>query len=75
MKNLKKYDLDGFFENEKGNFNISKKDFPENTLIYTNQATVSSAKGELAVYSQNFIIGQVIPLQNQPPNLEEYSFK
>ena len=29
----------------------------------------------MAVYSQHFIIRQLIPLKNQPPNLEEHSFK
>ena len=44
-------------------------------MIYTNQTTISNIKGDLVVYSQNFIIGQLTPLQNQPPNFEEYSFK
>ena len=76
MKNLKKYGQKmGFFGNEKGDFNVSKKDFQENTLVYTNQAAISTIKGELSVYFQNFTFSQVIPLQNPPPNLEEYCFK
>ena len=71
MKKLKKYGLGMVvFGDEKDDFNISKNKFPENTLIYTNHATISTIKGDLAVYNQNFIIGQLIPLQNQPPNLE-----
>ena len=44
-------------------------------MVYTNQATISTIKEDLAVYGQNFIVGQVTSLQNPPPNLEEYSFE
>ena len=52
-----------------------KKDFLENTLEYTNQAAISTIKCELSVYFQNFTFSQVNPLQNPPPNLEEYCFR
>ena len=64
-----------FLEMKEVTLTSSKTNFQKITLIYTNQATISTIKGDLAVYSQNFIIGQFIPLQNQPPNLEEYRFK
>ena len=44
-------------------------------MVYTNQATISTIKEDLAVYSQNFIVGQVTSLQNPLTNLEEYSFE
>ena len=64
-----------FLEMKEVTLTSSKTNFQKITLIYTNQANISTIKGDLAVDSQNFIIGQFIPLQNQPPNLEEYRFK
>ena len=40
-KNENVWSENGFFEYQEGDFNISKKHFPENILIYTNQATIS----------------------------------
>ena len=46
---------------------------PENTLYYVNQAFISTVKnGELAMYVQNFILGQLIFAANQPKNIDEH---
>ena len=40
----------GYFRDEKANFNIEKKNFPENALCYVNQCLLSIVKnGELAI--------------------------
>ena len=63
----------GFFSDEKADFNIIKNFFPENTLMYVNNGYISTVKGgELAIYVQNFIIGQLIAAANSPENLEDY---
>ena len=46
---------------------------PENTLFYVNQTFISTVKnGEIAMYIQNFILGQLISAANQPKNIDEY---
>ena len=48
----------GFFSDGRADFNIEKKNFPENTLCYINQSYLSTVKGgELVIYNINFILG------------------
>lgn len=64
----------GFFQDERVDFNKEKKKFPDNALIYTNQAYLSTVKsGELAIYCHNFILVQLVVAANQ--NIEEYVCK
>ena len=66
----------GFFSDERADFNIDKKNFPEKTLCYINQAYLSTVKGEeSAIYNQNFILGQLVIAAEQPENIDEYSCK
>lgn len=66
----------GYFGDEKTDFNIEKKDFPENTLCYVNRWYLSAVtNGELAIYNNNFILGQLIVAANQPNNIDEYYCK
>ena len=58
----------GYFSDEKSDFNISDKDFPEDCLIYTNQGYISTVKGgELATYIQktlfwsNWLLLRILP--------------
>ena len=65
-----------FFQDERVNFNKEKKKFPDNALIYTNQAYLSTVKsGELAIYCHNFILVQLVVAANQLENIEEYACK
>ena len=42
---------DGFFNEQRSELNLSKANFPENTLVYVNQARISTVKaGEQAIY-------------------------
>ena len=62
----------GYFSDERANFNIGKKNFPENALCYVNQCYLSTVKtGELAMYNHNFIIGQLVVAANQPKDINE----
>ena len=46
---------------------------PENTLFYINQGFLSTVKnGEIAMYVQNFILGQIIIAANQPKDIDEH---
>ena len=66
----------GFFSDERADFNIEKKNFPENTLCSINQGYLSTVKGgELVIYTHNFILDQLIVASYQPKNIDEYNCK
>ena len=54
---------------------MSKKNFPENTLVYVNQGTISTIKNDLAIYTNCFILGQVIPALDSPKDIDSYQWK
>ena len=68
----------GFFGYQRADLNIQKANFPENSLIYVNQATVSLVKGgEKALYCDNVICAQIMPMANPDPaiNFDTYTPK
>ena len=63
----------GFFKDVRPDLNLDKVNMPENTLFYINQGFLSTVKnGEIAMYVQNFILGQIIVAANQPKNTDEH---
>ena len=63
----------GFFQEIKPEMNIEKVNIPENTLLYINQGFISTVKnGDLAMYVQNFVVGQLLVAANQPEKIDEY---
>ena len=57
---------------------IPKANFPENTLMYVNQGSVSLVKGGgQAIYLEFVVIGQLMPVANPDPsiNLETHVFQ
>ena len=66
-----------FFEgDQKGDFTITKPNFPENTLVYCNQGTISTLKArDYAIYLDYIILGQIIPAFNSPADLDNYVLK
>ena len=68
----------GFFDDRRSDLTIPKANFPENTLCYVNQGTVTLVKvGEKASYLEFVVIGLVMPVANADPsiNLETHFFK
>ena len=66
---------DGFFNEQRSELNLSKANFPENTLVYVNQARISTVKaGEQAIYMTNVILAQILPYANNP-DLDTYKLK
>ena len=66
---------DGFFNSQISELNLSKANFPENTLVYVNQARISTVKaGEQAIYMTNVILAQILPYANNP-DLDTYKLK
>ena len=67
---------DGYFKEQRSDLNLKKVNFPENTLIYINQARISTVKaGEQAIYTTNVILAQILPYANVPDNIEKYQLK
>ena len=67
----------GFFNEQRSDLTITKPHFPENTLVYVNQGSISTVKGGHAIYLEFEIIGQLMPLANPDPkiDLEKHEFK
>ena len=67
----------GFFKGQRIDLTIPKANFPENTLCYVNQGTVSQVKDGEAIYLEYVILGQIMPLANPDPSidLDNYEFK
>ena len=66
-----------FFDEQRSDLTIIKPNFPENTLVYINQGTVSIVKGGHAIYIEFVILGQLMPVANLDPqiNLENHQYK
>ena len=63
----------GFFKDVRAELSLQKVNIPENCLIYINQGFLSTVKnGEIAMYLDNFIIGQLIIAANQPKDIDSY---
>ena len=73
---LKKLKLSGNKE-QRTDLTIKKPNFPENTLVYVNQGSISPIKGEQAIYLEFVILGQILPFANPVPkiNLDNHNFK
>ena len=67
----------GFFKEQRTDLTISQPNFPENTLCYVNQGSISPIKGKQAIYLEFVIIGQILPFANPDPkiDLDHYDFK
>ena len=67
----------GFFKEQRTDFTINKPNFPENTLVYVNQGSISPIKGEQAIYLEFVILGQILPFPNPDLkiNLDNHDFK
>ena len=67
----------GFFKDQRIDLTIPKANFPENTLCYVNQGTISQVKDGEAIYLEYVILGQIMPLANPDPSidLDNYEFK
>ena len=60
----------GFFRDQRSDLTISKENFPENTLIFSNQGVITNLKaGDCTIY---VVIAQILPASVCPPNIENY---
>ena len=67
----------GFFKEQRIDLTIPKANFPENTLCYVNQGSVSQVKDGEAIYLEYVILGQIMAVANSDPSidLDNYQFK
>ena len=67
----------GFFDEQRSDLIITKPNFPENTMVYVNQESISTVKGRHAIYLQFVILGQLMPVANPDLqiDLENHQFK
>ena len=65
---------DGFFKDVRAELNLDKVNIPENCLLYVNQGFLSTIKsGEIVMYLENFVIGQLIVAAKQPEDIANYT--
>ena len=65
----------GVFGDVRTDNNMEKGNFPENSLIYINQAYLTFQKNKKIYYYDYFIFGQIIEASNPPSNIETYELK
>ena len=67
----------GFFGDQRTDLTIVKANFPENTLVYVNNSSITPVKDGHAMYLDFVILAQVLPVANPPPeiNLDPYKFQ
>ena len=67
----------GFFDVQRSDLTIPKPNFPEKTLVYVNQGSISTAKGGHAIYLAFVIIGQLMPVANSDSKIDlaNHNFK
>ena len=67
----------GFFKEQRIDLTIPKANFPENTLCYVNQGSVSQVKDGEAIYLEYVILDQIMAVANPDPSIDlnDYQFK
>ena len=65
-----------FFGEQTSDFTLEKANYPENILVYINQASILPRKNnEEAIFVVNVALAQLLPLENSPPDIENYVCK
>ena len=65
----------GFFGDQRSELTVSKQNFPENTLIYSNQGVITNLKaGDRIIYLDYVVIAPILPASVCWPNIEKYKF-
>ena len=65
----------GFFGEIRTDYNMEKVNFPENALIYINQAYLTIYKNKKIFYANYFILGQIIEASNPPKDIKNYELQ
>lgn len=65
----------GYFNNLPADFNMKKKKYPDNSVIYVNQAYLTAKNNKKVFYADYYLIGQIIEVLNSPENIVNYVCK
>ena len=65
----------GYLGDLRADYNMEKVNFPENSLIYINQAYLTVQKNKKIYYCDFLILGQIIEASNPPVNIGTYEPK
>ena len=74
-KSIHMWENFGYFGTKSCEFSIEKANLPENSVFYINQAYQSFKDGKEVYYTDAFIIAQIMPLAQQPKDIESYELK
>ena len=71
------WEVPGFFKDQRVDLTIPKANFPENTLVYVNQGSISQMKNGEVIYLEYVALGQIMPVANPDPaiDFDTYEFK
>ena len=59
-----------FFGDQRADLTIKKANFPENTLVYISNGSVTPVKGRHAIYLEYVILAQILPVANPLPEVD-----
>ena len=62
----------GYFDTESCDFSMEKANLPENTIFYISQAYPSFKDSKKVYYTDVFILAHIMPLAQQPKDIESY---
>ena len=65
----------GYFNNQLTDVNMKKVNYPENLVIYVNQAYLTVQNSKKMFYVNFYLIGQIIEALNPPENIANYVCK
>ena len=59
-----------FFGDQRTDLTIVKANFPENTLVFVNNGSITPGKSGHGMYLNFVILAQILPVANPPPGLD-----
>ena len=65
----------GYFGQFRTDYNLEKANFPENALLYVNQAYLTVQKSKKIFYGEYFLLGQIHESANPPSDIQGYECK
>lgn len=65
----------GYFNNQPTDFNMKKINYPENSVIYVNQAYLTVKNDKIMFYADFYLIRQIIEALNLPESITNYVYK
>ena len=65
----------GFFDSGKSYYSMEKVNYPENTILYLNQAYLTVKENKTIYYCDFFVLGQIVEAANPPEDISTYVLK